>query len=107
MGDDAVQNQWQAAVELHRAGRWAEAEGAYRRVIGAAQANLGMLLAVQGRRGEAVESLRRALDQGQHPDIYNTLGNLLKDQGELGQAIDAYRKAIGIRADFVEAHFNL
>src|SRR5262252_9210494 len=107
MGEEAVQREWQTAVELHRAGRWTEAEGAYRRVIGAAQANLGVVLAVQGRRGEAVESLRRALEHGDHPEIYGTLGSVLRDQGELAQAIESYRQAVRIKPDHIGALNNL
>jgi len=107
MGEEAVQREWQTATELHRAGRWAEAEGAYRRVIGAAQANLGVVLAVQGRRGEAVESLRRSLEQGHYPEIYNTLGSLFQQQGDLDQAVDSFGKAVALRPDYVDAHFNL
>ena len=69
-----------AGLQHHQAGRLAEAEACYRRVL-AAQPN--------------------------HAEAHSNLGVALKDQGKLDEAVAAYRQAISIKPDYAEAHSNL
>jgi tetratricopeptide (TPR) repeat protein len=103
-----------AGLKHHQAGRLAEAEACYRRVL-AAQPNhagvhsdLGVALQQQRKLDEAIVAYRQAI--GIKPDYaaaHSNLGNALRDQGKLDQAVAAYRQAIGIKPDYVEAHSNL
>jgi protein O-GlcNAc transferase len=103
-----------AGIEHHRAGRLAEAEACYRRVLAAqpshfeAYSNLGAALRGQGKVDEAVAAYRQAI--GIRPDYFRAhfnLGNALKDEGELDEAVAAYRQAIRIKPDYVRAYINL
>jgi protein O-GlcNAc transferase len=103
-----------AGIEHHRAGRLAEAEACYRRVLAAqpshfeAYSNLGAALRGQGKVDEAVAAYRQAI--GIRPDYFRAhfnLGNALKDEGVLDEAVAAYRHAIRIRPDYVRAYINL
>jgi len=69
---------------------------------------LGMVALRKGRRGEAVELLRRAVrsDPG-FAQACNDLGNLLAQEGILGEAADRFRQAIAAAPEFAEAHNNL
>ena len=100
-----------AGLQHLLAGRLAEAEACYRRVLAAqpshavAYSNLGITLKDQGRLDEAVAAYRQAV--GIKPDYavaHSNLGNALKGQGKLDEAVAAYRQAIGIKPDYVEAH---
>src|SRR5579885_2807585 len=109
MGDITAQRQWQNAIHLHRAGRLGEAEAAYRELFhadpqnAACLANLGMLLATQGRLDDALQCLTTALQSGPRPELYNAIGNVLRDKGEPSGAVHAYRTAIGLRPDYADA----
>ena len=67
-------------VQHHQAGRLAEAEACYRRVLTA---------------------------RPNHSEAQSNLGVALRAQGKLDGAIAAYRQAIGIKPDYVRAHLNL
>jgi protein O-GlcNAc transferase len=103
-----------AGLQHLLAGRLAEAEACYRRVLAAqpshavAYSNLGITLKDQGRLDEAVAAYRQAI--GIKPDYalaHSNLGNALKDQGKLDEAVAAFRQAIGIKPDYAVAHYNL
>jgi tetratricopeptide (TPR) repeat protein len=105
---------WAAAVQHHRAGRLAEAEACYRRVLTAqpnnadAFTNLGVALKGLGRLEDAITACRQAI--GIKPDCaeaHSNLGNALRDRGELDEAVTAYREAIRVKPDYAEAHSNL
>jgi tetratricopeptide (TPR) repeat protein len=105
---------WAAGVQHHRAGRLAEAEACYRRMLTAqpnnadAFTNLGVALKGLGRLDEAVAAYRQAI--AINPDCaeaHSNLGNALRDRGELDEAVTAYREAVRVKPDYAEAHSNL
>ena len=70
--------------------------------------NLGIALAAQGRRDEAIDHYMRALQLS--PDYFvahYNLGNVLARQGKLPEAIDHYERALQLSPDYAEAHYNL
>jgi tetratricopeptide (TPR) repeat protein len=98
----------------HRAGRLAEAETWYRRVL-AAEPNhlhalhlLGLLCHQAGRQDAAAELLQRAITQdGANARLFSDLGVVLKQQGRLDDAADALRQAVAIKPVLAQAHSNL
>jgi len=103
-----------AGLKHHQAGRLAEAEACYRRVLAAqpdhADAlNLLGVVAHQTKRHDlAVELISQAIKQnGQNAAYFCNLGIALKNQGKLDEAVTAYRQAIRIKPDLAEAHSNL
>ncbi|MGQ9370212.1 tetratricopeptide repeat protein [Azospirillum sp. ST 5-10] len=102
------------AVKQHQAGRLAEAEALYRRVLArrpghvGARANLGAALRAQGRVGAAVACLRNALmiDPGNAGVHYNT-GNALRAAGVPGEAAARFAAAARLQPENAEAHNNL
>src|SRR6478672_7259163 len=102
-----------AGLEHHRAGRLAEAEGYYRRVL-AAEPNqadamhlLGVVAHQFGRHESAVELIRRALQQNGQPNYFFSLGIVFHNHCKLDEAVAAYRQAIRIKPDYAEVHLNL
>jgi len=102
------------AVQNHRAGRLAEAEGIYRRILetDARQADalhlLGVLSHQTGRHETAVELIGAAIAQNDRvPAFHNNLANALHAQGKLPEAAAAYLRALTLKPDHVEAHYNL
>ena len=103
-----------AGLQSHQAGRLAEAEACYRRVL-AAQPNyaelhmqLGLALKAQGKLKEAIAAFHRAV--AIKPDLaeaqYN-LGNALNDNREFDQAAAAFHRAIAIKPEWADAHLAL
>jgi protein O-GlcNAc transferase len=98
----------------HQAGRLAEAESCYRRML-AAQPNhadalnmLGVLAHQMGRPDLAVVLIRQAIDKNEtNPAYYSNLGYALRHQGQLPEAIAAARQAIRLKPDLAAAHFHL
>jgi protein O-GlcNAc transferase len=107
-----VQQQFDAAVAHHRAGRLGDAEKIYRDVLGA-QPNhsdalhlLGMIAAQTGRLEAAITLVGQAI--GINPNIadyHNTLGNVLRNRGAIDEAIKECRRAIQLKPGYAEA-FN-
>jgi len=92
------------ALALHRAGRLAEAEQQYRRVLRKAPTQfdalhlLGALCGQTERFDEALELLNRAL--AQRPDsaaALNNLGNTLGSLGRHAEAVQAFERALALR----------
>ncbi len=107
-------NPLQVAVEHHLAGRLAEAEKIYRRILEVypeqpdALHLLGVLAFQVGQAAPALDLIRRALQaKPDFPEACNNLGNVLKGTGALDQAEAAYRQAIALKPDYAEAHCNL
>ena len=103
-----------AGVAHHQAGRLAEAEACYRRVL-AAQPNhadalnmLGALAHQVGRSDVAVDLIRRAIEiSGSNPGYFYHLGGALQGQGKLDEAAAAFRQTIRLEPDLAEAHCHL
>jgi tetratricopeptide (TPR) repeat protein len=73
-----------------------------------AHVNLGRLLQLAGRTGEAVEHYSRSLEAGRaDPTAAFNLGTALEELGRWAEAIAAYRRAIQGDPEFADAHFNL
>jgi tetratricopeptide (TPR) repeat protein len=103
-----------AGIQNQQAGRLAEAEACYRRVLAvepdhADALHLLGLVAHQARRSDlAVELIGRAIKRnGQNPIYFSNLGVVLKDQGKLDEAIAACIQAIRFKPDYAEAYSNL
>ncbi len=103
----SVVDQWlNQGAEQIRAGRWAEAESTYRRIltvqIGSAEVHhsLGMALHRQGRLQEAAAAVRAAL--ALRPDFVQAwinLGSMLREMNQPAEAIEAHRKALELQPD--------
>jgi len=96
------------------AGRLAEAEAAYRKILalrpdfGEACNNLGKVLLDQGKLDEAATQFERALAINPNfPDAYNNLGAALRVQGKLDQAVARLEQAIALKPDYAQACYNL
>jgi tetratricopeptide (TPR) repeat protein len=103
-----------AGRQHHQAGRLAEAEACYRRVLAAQPDDaealhlLGIIAHQAGRHDLAVGLISQAIKQnGQNAAHFCSLGIALKNQGKLDEAVTAYRQAIRIKPDLAEAHSNL
>ncbi|MBF0334623.1 MAG: tetratricopeptide repeat protein [Alphaproteobacteria bacterium] len=103
-----------AALAHHRAGRLAQAEDGYRRVLEEVPDHadalnlLGVVMRLRGRPETAVELISRAaaLAPGV-ADFKNNLGNALVDLDRPDEAIEAYRGATAQDPGFREAWTNL
>lgn len=102
------------AVDAHLRGDLEKALELYGHVLErrsgdwAALHNLGLILLSQGKTGEAIGTLRKALHLNpDYPDGLNSLATALKTIGDRDGAIQALVKALALRPDFVEARFNL
>jgi predicted TPR repeat methyltransferase len=104
----------EAAMDLHKRGRLAEAEAIYLRLLGARHDDvdalhfLGMLRMHQGRRHAAIELMQRSLKFSPlNPHAWNNLGNLLLADGRDDAAQEAYTRATNLAPNMAEAWFNL
>ncbi len=101
------------ALGHHQAGRFVEAEAAYRKLLEAEDSfdalnNLGNILRVQHRLDEAEQMYRRALlSQPNSPEPYCNLGLLLAEQGQLDEAIRLYQRGLVLAPNMAAMHFNL
>lgn len=104
----------QQAVELHRNGKLAEAEQAYRAVLVAqprqadALSLLGVVLDAQGRADEAVPLIRKAVALDPKAALFRLhLGNALLATGDTAGAAKEFRTATRLQPTLAEAHYNL
>jgi len=109
-----IQQAMNSALAHHQAGRLAEAEALYRKILGKAPGNpgalhmLGVLAAQVGRNDLAVELISKALREA--PDnaaCYSNLGEACRSLGQLDKAVTNFRRALAIKPDYPEAHNNL
>lgn len=103
----------QAAVALHRAGRWSEAQQGYESVIAAApeMADAHHLKAeVLHRQNQtllALDSVNRAISLKPHPVYLNTRATIFLQMNLLAEALQDLRRAIKIVPAYAEAFINL
>jgi protein O-GlcNAc transferase len=109
-----IDQSMQLAIENHRAGRLAEAEEIYRRVLVQrpnhpdALHMLGVIAHQTGRLDTAVELIKQAIRlKPDSPDAYYNLGNALGESGRFDEAIVAFRQAIQLRPGYAETYNNL
>ncbi|MEZ4647199.1 MAG: tetratricopeptide repeat protein [Candidatus Eisenbacteria bacterium] len=101
-----VEEAVQMGIRHHRAGRLAEAEYIYGKVLEAVPNQpdalhfLGVVAHQLGRSDEAIERIQSAiaLDPG-HADMHNNLGRILMEQGRTDGARDAFEQAISLAPD--------
>jgi predicted O-linked N-acetylglucosamine transferase (SPINDLY family) len=109
-----IQQQLESGLSHHQAGRLAEAEALYRRVLAQQADNsdalhlLGIMAGQIGRRDAAVDLIRQAIAIcSTNAHYHSNLGNALQANGQLDQAIASYQMAIRLKPDLAEAHNNL
>lgn len=102
------------ALRLHEAGRNAEAETIYRRILAAAPRHVGamLLLGTLAQESGRLDEARRLLEQalmldGRMPELHYGLAAVLQAQGDATAAIACYRQAVALRPSYPEAHNNL
>lgn len=110
----AAEEQLREAIARHRAGDHEAAEAGYRRYLtdhpesASALHFLGLLRNHQGRNGEAIPLMARALEvQPEYVDAWSNLGIAYHQEREFEQAEKCYRRALELRPDFVNAWANL
>lgn len=101
-------------VKLHQAGRFAEAEAVYRRILemrsdhpGALHL-LGVLDIQHGRPADAVDKIRAAIavNPAAAP-FHGNLGTAYQALGRLDDALAAYREAVRLDPAYADAHNNI
>lgn len=103
-----------AALGHHKAGRLAEAESLFHRVLTISPRHsdslhmLGVIAHQTDRRDLAVVLIRKALKiSPTDATLHSNLGNLMLDQGQLDEAIDCYRRAVALQPGLSAALNNL
>ena len=111
---EPVESQFRAALRDQQAGRLAEAEAGYYRVLNRdpkharAQHNLGLIMLDGGRPGAALAHLHYALAlDPKLAEGHNTLGNALRRLGYSGEAEASYRRAVELKPGYAFAWANL
>jgi len=107
-------SRFDAAIEHHQAGRFAEAEALYRKVL-AIHPNhadalhlLGVLAAQIGRFDDAVELISRACALSPNvADYHAHLGNVHGEKKEFAAAMEAYRQALRLNPNCFISHDGL
>jgi tetratricopeptide (TPR) repeat protein len=109
-----LQQSLDLALQHHQAGRLAEAEAIYRRILALQPENsdalnlLGVIASQKGEHRQAVELIKRAISINPRDSAYqNNLGNVFKDLSRLDEAITAYNVALQLASGNVEAWNNL
>ncbi|HEY0836146.1 MAG TPA: tetratricopeptide repeat protein, partial [Azospirillum sp.] len=100
----AISETISTALRHHRAGRLADAETLYRRVLDTAPEQpdalhlLGMVQAQTGRAEAGVALIRRAIARNPHTaDYHVNLANILLATGRPGEAAASYRAALALK----------
>ncbi len=103
-----------AAQELHRGGRWREAQQLYQQILQADPLNadalyrFGLLAHQAGQNDAAVSLLSQAIRvRGSAPEFHNDLGEAYRVLGRYADAALAYRQAVRLDPSFAAAHSNL
>jgi protein O-GlcNAc transferase len=102
------------ALQHHQAGRLAEAEQLYKKILAVDPQHadtlhlLGILAHDVGRHDVAVELIRQAIAVRRDVAFYhNSLANVLKDHGKLSEAAEAYKHALMLSPGYADALNNL
>jgi len=110
----ALSNELQIAVEHHQAGRLAEADSLYRRVLEIEPNNAsalhlrGVLAYQQARNEDAVGSIEKAIRAGgPHPAVLNDLGKAYFALKRYREAKRCFAKALSLDPDHAEALGNI
>lgn len=102
------------ALQHHQAGRFGEAEAAYREVLAVDPENFdalhlsGVVAFQVGQHEAAAERISRALSL--HPSnaaAQNNLGAVFRAQARFDDALVCFRKALALQPDYFDAHTNL
>jgi protein O-GlcNAc transferase len=99
----------QQALQLHHAGRLAEAEALYRRVLAGEPQNvhalhfLGVLRAQLGDFAGSVKLLQQGAANGRSPHLYFHLAESLRLSERYEEALEAYGLSLEFEPDFAEA----
>jgi Tfp pilus assembly protein PilF/2-polyprenyl-3-methyl-5-hydroxy-6-metoxy-1,4-benzoquinol methylase len=111
---ERMQHMLGLAAKHQRAGRFADAERAYRAVVAeeprnvAALNNLARTQQALGRPAEAETNYRRALAIAPNePRLLTNLGNSLAEQGREAEAIAVYQQTLTLAPAIAEVHNNL
>src|SRR5882762_2069602 len=109
----AVADRLQTGLALHRAGRLAEAEACYQRVLAVEPENadalhlIGNIAYQVGRHDVAVAMIGQAIRRnGRNPLYFSNLGLALGNQGRLDEALTRFEQALVLKPDYAEAHHN-
>jgi tetratricopeptide (TPR) repeat protein len=112
--DDGLNDALRLAVQHHQAGRVAEAEAQYRRVLGldanhaGALYGLGTLALGAGRHQDAQDLIRHAMRlRGESAEASYHLGLALAGAGQFDEAITAQRRAVALDPALFEPQYNL
>jgi Flp pilus assembly protein TadD len=103
---DPASEQLNAGIELHRAGKLAEASQLYRQVLVGQPSNpfalhlLGLVLGQTGEPRRAVELISRAVSiRSDVPDFHSNLGEFLRSSGQVDQSIASFERALALQPD--------
>jgi Flp pilus assembly protein TadD len=103
-----------AAVQVHEAGRLAEAEALYRGILAEAPLHphalhlLGVIAYQAGHYAEALDLIGQALTRhGPHPVFYSNLAAVYLELGRLDDAVSCCRQALRLQPTLPDAHRNL
>jgi predicted O-linked N-acetylglucosamine transferase (SPINDLY family) len=101
----------EVGLQHHTAGRLADAEGAYRRILSQQPENadamhlLGVLAMQAGQHAQALDLMAQAIALCPSVAEYHSdFGLALATTGRLAEALAAYRRALELRNDLPEAH---
>jgi FkbM family methyltransferase len=104
----------QQALQLHQAGRLAQAQQGYQQVLSLDPRNidalhlLGLVCHQQGDHKQAVKFITKAIKRNaKSPEMHNNLGEAYREQGKLDLAIGCYQRAIHLNKSYAQAHNNL
>jgi predicted O-linked N-acetylglucosamine transferase (SPINDLY family) len=104
----------QLALQHHRAGRLAEAQTIYQRILEADAQHpdalhlLGLIAHQQGQHARAADLIRQAIAlRPTAAEFHTNLGVVCRELGRQADAVACYRRALQLKPHLAEAHNNL